>query len=300
VFVTSEQGHHISKDNSYEIVVIPAGEASSTKSVKLSRTVIISGLAGIVLFIIAVTVAVLLFTPVSRFLPVSDGQISQRYGNQLLEVQQQLTGLSQEVLVLREYNRKLRLALGQETEKDSTKIDFTKVTVDQKETPPMAHSDEIGKEDVSGEISANIGRPKMFSQVSFEKEKSFQPSFPLIVPAAGYVSRKFFAEQGHLGIDFAGKVGTLIVAPADGYVVFSGWTPDDGYVMLLSHGGGYLTLYKHNQSILRAVGDFVQRGETIAMLGNTGKTSYGPHLHFEVWKDGKPKNPNDFFIASTL
>lgn len=299
--MATERGHHLSKDNSYEIVVIPSGEASGTKSIKVSRGVIVAGIVSVIFIIVGITVSLMIFTPLSLYLPVSDGQISQKYGNQLLEVQQRLTGLSQEVLILREYNRKLRFALGQSTEPDSVKIDLAQIISEKNGVLPVAHSDEIGKETARNEIDESITtQRKVFSQVSSVSERSFQPAFPLLVPASGVVSRKFVAEQGHLGIDFAGKVGTLIVAPADGYVVFSGWTSDDGNVLILSHGGGYVTTYKHNQNVLRNVGEFVRRGEAIALLGNTGKTSYGPHLHFEVWKDGQPRNPSDYFIASTL
>ncbi len=298
--MNSERNHHKSKDDSYEIVVIPAGEAANTKSAKISRTVIIGGITGIVLAIAALTSALLFFTPISRYLPVSDGQISARYGNQLLDVQERLTNLSQEVLVLREYNRKLRFALGQGEAKDSIAAELLQPNVESGKVAAITHSDEPGNEKVESEIRENISQRKILSQVLFEKEKSFQPQFPLIAPVSGVVSRIFFAEQGHFGVDFAGKIGALIVAPADGFVVFSGWTPDDGFVLMISHGGGYLTQYKHNQNVLKSAGDFVRRGETIALLGNTGKTSYGPHLHFEVWKDGQPRNPSDYFIASAM
>ena len=87
-------------------------------------------------------------------------------------------------------------------------------------------------------------------------------------------------------------------AAADGYIVFSGWTYDDGNMVIISHGGGYFTIYKHNQSLLKSANDFVKRGQPIALLGNSGNTSYGPHLHFELWKDGQPQNPDEYLIAT--
>ncbi len=85
-------------------------------------------------------------------------------------------------------------------------------------------------------------------------------------------------------------------AAADGYVVFAGWTQDDGNTIIVSHAGGFLSFYKHNHSLLKAAGMFVRRGEPIAGLGNTGETSLGPHLHFEVWKDGSPKDPAVYLL----
>jgi murein DD-endopeptidase MepM/ murein hydrolase activator NlpD len=98
-------------------------------------------------------------------------------------------------------------------------------------------------------------------------------------------------------MDFAGKQGTPVYAAADGHVILSGWTYDDGNMVILSHGGGYLTVYKHNRSLLIGEHSVVRRGEPIALLGTSGKTSLGPHLHFEVWKDGIPQNPADYLLT---
>lgn len=133
-----------------------------------------------------------------------------------------------------------------------------------------------------------------------QEEVTFRAEFPIIVPAVGYVSRSFESDKGHMGIDYAGKIGSLIVAAADGYIVFAGFTADEGHTIVISHGGGFLTIYKHNQNNLKGTGDFVRRGEPIALLGNSGRTSYGPHLHFEVWNNGRAQNPNDYLIASAL
>ena len=115
--------------------------------------------------------------------------------------------------------------------------------------------------------------------------------FPAMMPADGYLTRGFAAGQRHFGIDIAGNAGSLVRASADGYVVFAGWTSNDGNQIILSHPGGFLTFYKHNQSLLFQSNAAVKRGEPIALLGSSGETSAGPHVHFEVWKDGVPIDP---------
>ena len=112
------------------------------------------------------------------------------------------------------------------------------------------------------------------------------------------MTQGFDADHRHYGIDYATKTGTPVYAATDGYVVFSGWTYDDGNMIILSHGGGYLTVYKHNQLLLRTEHAFVKRGEMIAESGSSGKTSSGPHLHFEVWKDGLPRDPQEFLLVA--
>jgi murein DD-endopeptidase MepM/ murein hydrolase activator NlpD len=126
----------------------------------------------------------------------------------------------------------------------------------------------------------------------------FGPEFPLSMPVEGFLTRRFDPQQYHLGIDIAAKQGSPVVAAADGNVVFAGWTYDYGFMVILAHDRGYMTVYKHNQSILKNSGAEVKRGELIALLGNTGVTSSGPHLHFEVWKNGTPENPNNFLLTT--
>jgi murein DD-endopeptidase MepM/ murein hydrolase activator NlpD len=296
----SERNHHASKKNAFEIVVIPQGDTGSTKSFKASVLTIALVCIGIVMVVATLTVASIIYTPVSLLLPMSEEQLQKRYGSELFEVQNRLNRISGEVIVLREYNNKLRKALGQkEIPSDS---DFTIASV----TVPSAIED---KDRVVAETQEKqepvVEKPTAQTIVyrtvnSAHEEATFRAEFPIIAPAVGYVSRRFESDRGHYGIDYAGKIGSLIVAAADGYVVFAGFTLEDGYTIMLSHGGGFLTTYKHNQNILKSVGDFVKRGEPIALLGNSGRTSFGPHLHFEVWSNGKAQNPNDYLIASEL
>jgi len=116
-------------------------------------------------------------------------------------------------------------------------------------------------------------------------------AFPAVMPAEGYLTRGFDAAQRHYGLDIAGSTGSLVRASADGSVVFAGWTSSDGNQIILSHPGGFLTFYKHNQSLLVPSNATVKRGEPIALLGSSGETSAGPHVHFEVWKEGVPIDP---------
>lgn len=290
----TERDHHITKDKSFWIVLIPRGDSGSTRSYKASVLTIVLVCFGVVLCIVAATVAAIVYTPAGLLIPMSDEQLQERYGSKLFEVQQRLNRVTSEVLVLREYNNKLRKALGQQELPADSIIQFN--AVDKALTQVPEQSTQEPSVQPLLQDAAVVYR----SASGVQQEATFRAEFPLLVPATGFVSRKFEAERGHVGIDFAGKIGSLVVAAAEGYVVFAGYTVDDGYTMILSHGGGFLTIYKHNQSLLKTIGEMVKRGEPIALLGNTGRISYGPHLHFEVWKNGQAQNPSDYFIASEL
>ncbi len=297
----SERDHHLSKDNTFEIVVIPRGDTGSTRSYTASvLTISLAGIA-VVILIASLTIASIVYTPAGLLLPMSEEQLQKRYGSELFEVQKRLNTLSSEVLVLREYNNKLRSALGQkEIPADST---FNFAIVDVPKDLPVGMEDEPQpeREQVLSNGSTDRRPSVTYLPASAKKEEAtFRAEFPIIAPATGFVSRRFESDKGHNGIDYAGKIGSLIVAAADGYVIFSGYSADDGHLLILSHGGGYLTIYKHNQTVLKSAGDFVKRGEPIALLGNSGRTSFGPHLHFEIWSNGKAQNPNDYLIASEL
>ncbi len=109
-----------------------------------------------------------------------------------------------------------------------------------------------------------------------------------------YVLNKFNPQEEHYGIDIAAKEDESVMAVADGTVVFAGWTLDHGNVIAIQHRGNIISQYKHNSDLLKNVGSFVTAGEVISIIGNTGELTTGPHLHFELWYNGNPVDPEDF------
>ena len=120
---------------------------------------------------------------------------------------------------------------------------------------------------------------------------------PFGSPARGYFTHNLDAEKKHYGIDIAGKEGNPVFAAAGGRVIFAGWTYDDGFQIIIAHDKGFMTVYKHNQALMKNIGDALNRGDIIALMGNTGKTSSGPHLHFEIWRDGSLLDPMNYLLT---
>ena len=100
----------------------------------------------------------------------------------------------------------------------------------------------------------------------------------------------------NFGIDFAVQTGSAVFSSQGGLIIFSDFTIDDGNKIIIQHDNGFITVYKHCSSLLKHERDNVVQGEIIGLSGNTGENTTGPHLHFEIWKDGKPQNPKEFFI----
>lgn len=121
--------------------------------------------------------------------------------------------------------------------------------------------------------------------------------FPAMPPVQGFLARGFDAARGHYGLDKAVPEGTPVRAIGDGYVVAADWTNDGGYVVAVQHADGYLSVYKHNSRLLKTVGDRVRSREAIALSGNTGEITTGPHLHFELWRNGLAQDPRLYLVG---
>ncbi len=132
-------------------------------------------------------------------------------------------------------------------------------------------------------------------------QKDIYLSTPVGWPSPGHVSSGFGyrehpwsgLQKFHFGLDISIPTGTPVRATADGIVSFSGWTEGSGYTVVVEHGHGYTTAYGHHQKNLVKVGQTVKRDDVIALSGSTG-ISTGPHVHYEIWKNGRRVNPSAF------
>ena len=116
--------------------------------------------------------------------------------------------------------------------------------------------------------------------------------FLFFPPIEGFISDSFNLKTNHHGIDLVAKTGTKIKSIGEGTVVVSDWNPQTGYVLGIQHSENFISFYKHCSVLLKNVGDIITTGENIAIIGNSGELSSGPHLHFELWKSGTPLDPS--------
>ena len=119
-------------------------------------------------------------------------------------------------------------------------------------------------------------------------------SFLFFPPVKGTVTNRFDPVKKHYGIDIVADANEPIKATLDGTVVLSNFTSETGYIIGIQHSNNLFSIYKHNSALLKKAGDFVKAGEVIAIIGNSGEFSEGPHLHFELWYNGSPMNPKQF------
>ncbi len=138
-----------------------------------------------------------------------------------------------------------------------------------------------------------LGSPRTYTERSFPDAHSL-PDYLFFSPLKGKVVSTFEAKKNHYGIDIAGSENALIKAAYNGTVLFSNFTVETGYVIAIQHPNNIITVYKHNSALLKHIGDVVRAGEPIAFIGNSGELTTGPHLHFELWYNGKPVDPMEY------
>lgn len=119
-------------------------------------------------------------------------------------------------------------------------------------------------------------------------------SFFFFSPLNGVVSSSFNLDESHYGVDVTAPKNEAVKATLDGTVVMVGWTLEDGYVIQVQHSNNVVSIYKHNSALLKKTGERVDAGEAISIVGNSGELTSGPHLHFELWYNGSPINPQEY------
>lgn len=128
----------------------------------------------------------------------------------------------------------------------------------------------------------------------FSAQPTSARSVLFFTPVKGYITEPFNAKKQHYGVDIVAPQNEPIKATLDGIVVFSGWTVETGNVIVIQHLGNMISVYKHNSVLLKQEGDYVKAGDVIAIIGNTGELTTGPHLHFEIWYNGLPLDPTQY------
>jgi len=117
----------------------------------------------------------------------------------------------------------------------------------------------------------------------------------LLPPIRGMVSAGFNPDDNHFGVDVIAPKNTGVKSIAAGTIIHAGWDMKTGYTISVQHDGNLISIYKHNSYLTKKIGNFVTAGEAIAVIGNSGELTDGPHLHFELWHSGAPVNPERFF-----
>ena len=232
------------------------------------------------IILISFTISVVFFTQLRELVP---GYSSSDLLNRAIYLTQKTDSLERQIELNNKFYKSIEDVLSGKTEEfipreeilpDSVAPEVSLLTI------LPNHEDSILRKYVDDEDKFNLTK----NELVIENKMFF-------TPIKGEITQGFNFEENHFAIDIAADIGTPVKAVLDGKILFSEWSVDTGHVIIIDHGDNVISVYKHNSKTLKEQNDFVQTGEVIAYSGNQGNLSSGPHLHFELWKNGTPINP---------
>lgn len=267
----------------YRLVILNEDTFEERFAIKLTRlnVFVLTSLSAI--FLIFFTILLIAFTPLREYIP---GYSSAKLKKEASMLNYKTDSLVQEL----ELNKRYYASIKKVLTGDVSTVDFNRDSVIEaaKNDPEILQTttnrqDSLLREKVEKEDKYNL----------FE-ESSSPNNFVLFPPVNGTISEGYNIEDKHYAVDVVVATNTPVKATADGTIIFAEWTVETGYVVIIEHNQELISVYKHNAAITKSQGDLVKAGEVIAMSGNTGELSTGPHLHFELWSKGYPVNPTNF------
>lgn len=245
----------------------------------------------ILLSTIFVAVAILvgslfIFTPILQYIPGGDKMATK---NEIRALEQQITLLDKELATNAIYydamKRKFRGEHEYANEGKDTLQHFTQAQLN------------VKKNDAEKKLAAEVEKGQFLNSKPDAKANSQTVSLKQMQftsPVIGETSAGFNRQTQHYGIDIIAPKDTPIKSITNGVVIFSDWSMETGYTIVIKHSNDLLSVYKHNEKLLKKSGEVVKSGEAIAIIGNTGTLTSGPHLHFELWYRQKPLNPKEY------
>ncbi|MET7028776.1 M23 family metallopeptidase [Sediminicola luteus] len=267
----------------YRLVILNENTFEEKISFKLSRlNVFVTG-SLLIFALIAFTTVLIAFTPLREYIP---GYSSTKLKRQATELTYKTDSLVTVLNYTNKYLDNIRMVLNGDIANNQVNRDslFEQFKLDPSsiDLTPI-REDSLLREQVAMEDKYSL----------FERDIK-DVNLVLFPPVGGTITQEYNPQKKHYAVDVVAVTNTPVKAVADGMVIFSEWTADTGYVIILEHKDGLLSVYKHNGSLNKHQGEMVRAGEVIASVGNTGELTTGPHLHFELWNNGGPVNPLDF------
>jgi len=270
--------------NKFRLVVLNEDTFQEYFSIKLSRLniFVLGGIFSILL--VSLTTIFIAFTPLKEYIPGYSSTSLQRKATKLVY---ETDSLKNRLGVLQNYTQSLITVLTGNHPITDENIDSLKKTASQSTV-------DIKK--LNATKADSVFREKVESKDRFPLFDKAENKIDIVffAPITGNITQDFNANNKHFAIDIVAVTGTPIKVIEDGTVIFSEWTAETGYVIIIEHLNGFISVYKHNGALLKQQGDFVKSGEVIASVGSTGELTTGPHLHFELWYNGYPVNPINY------
>tara|TARA_B100001564_G_scaffold54767_1_gene41589 strand:+ start:755 stop:1621 length:867 start_codon:yes stop_codon:yes gene_type:complete len=269
---------------SYKVVVSSEDTFEERLSFSTNKFNVFLVLSLYSIILIAFTISVVFFTQIREMVP---GYSSSDLLTQAIYLTKKTDSLENELELNNTFYKSIENVLSGKTEqiiyKDTLALSNEKDNIDFQAVLTNAE-DSILRKYVEEEDKFNLTKNELVIE-----NKMF------VSPVKGQITQKFDPLNNHFALDILVDIGTPVKSILEGKVIFSEWSVDTGHVLIIDHGDNIISVYKHNSKVLKTQNNFVKAGEVIAYSGNQGTLSTGPHLHFELWKNGTPINPEPLF-----
>ena len=266
--------------NDYKVVVSSEDTFEEKFAFKASKINVFVLMLVYSVVLISFTISIVFFTQLRELVP---GYSSSDLLNRAIYLTQKTDSLERQIELNNKFYKSIEDVLSGKTdefiERDNIPIDSSLNEKNLFSISPNSE-DSILRNYVDSQDKFNLTK----NELVIENKMFFSP-------IKGDITQAFNFEENHFAIDVAADIGTPVKSILDGKILFSEWSVDTGHVIIVDHGDNIVSVYKHNSKSLKEQNDFVQAGEVIAYSGNQGSLSSGPHLHFELWKNGTPIDP---------
>lgn len=233
--------------------------------------------------LVSVTAFIIIKTPIRNYLP---GYLDVEVRKEIVQNALRADSLERMLEIQHVYSENVARIIGGEVPLDSIRRIDSLARVDADFEIPRGEAEQA--------FVAQYEEEEKYSLTALNPNPVFTEQAFFYKPVDGVVSSHYQTDIRHFGVDIAASPSESVLATLDGTVVYAGYDPQHGNVIQLQHRNGLVSIYKHNEALLKEPGDHVVAGEAIALVGNTGTLSTGPHLHFELWYKGVPVNPEEY------
>ena len=270
----------------YRLVILNDQSFEELLSFRLTKLNVFSIVGTSAIILIVLVTVLIAFTPLREYIPgYPDGSMRR----DLILNAVLLDSLENELRIREQFLENIRDVISGREPRSYEYTPDTTLRIEDIQFTRSEH-DMALRAQIEGEEQFNI-------LVTGEMRLSGNPtSTHFIPPTSGLIINRFNPEQSHYGVDMVTDINQPVLAVKEGTITFANWTIDTGYVIQVQHENNYLSLYKHNAELLKRIGDYVNTGEAIAIVGNSGELTTGPHLHFELWQNGVPLNPENYIL----
>lgn len=278
----------------YRLVILKEDTLEEVNSYKLTLLNIYIAVSSLIFLVTAVVILVIFFTPAKKMVPgYGDPAEDPAY----MELYRKVQDMEKQLVAYEIYTSNFqKMIMGYDSSSAHTSGPAVQPT----------QTENNHRSEISAGLSQNIDNqahkntdsataaPGELVMISQAKRINSLANLYLVSPVFGTVSGEFDPAIDHFGVDILAPKDTPVKSILDGYVITSDWTLETGNTIGVQHADNLVSFYKHNAVLLKKVGEYVPAGEAIALVGNTGKFSTGPHLHFELWQNGLPIDPLDY------